>query len=320
MCTYNGAKFLQEQLDSIACQSRLPDELIIFDDGSSDTSISIIEKYVKNVSFTVHVHINKPNVGVIKNFEAAIKRCIGDLIVLADQDDVWKVEKLSCIEQVFWEFPNVGCVFSNADVTNSTLGTLGYDLWSVVGFTDNEQQKIATNKGFSILLRHNVVTGATMAFRANFREILLPIPIGWMHDEWIALILSAVTNIAAINKILISYRQHDNNQIGAVKKTVIAKSIKAQHRNFESEIQKYNDLLDRLVRPNIIKIDQSAISEIQKKISHLRVRLKLRGGLCKSFFFGLSELVCLRYKRYSNGSRSFFADVFFSESSTNDKD
>lgn len=95
MCTYNGSAFLQEQLDSIAAQTRLPDELVICDDGSSDSTVDIVERFAHGVSFRVQLFRNPQNLGSTRNFEQAMRLCTGDLIALSDQDDVWMPEKLA---------------------------------------------------------------------------------------------------------------------------------------------------------------------------------------------------------------------------------
>jgi glycosyltransferase involved in cell wall biosynthesis len=101
LCTYNGTQYLQEQLDSIAAQTKLPDELVICDDRSSDNTVEIIKLFSSKVSFPVHLHINEINLRTIKNFEKAISLCTGDIIVLSDQDDVWKPCKTERILRCF---------------------------------------------------------------------------------------------------------------------------------------------------------------------------------------------------------------------------
>src|SRR4029077_8380451 len=108
MCTYNGARFLPEQLESIAAQTRLPDELVVCDDGSADESAEIVRNFGKNAPFPVRLELNEKNLGATKNFEKAIGLCQGDLISLADQDDVWKPQKLSKLWLVFQENPGAG--------------------------------------------------------------------------------------------------------------------------------------------------------------------------------------------------------------------
>lgn len=87
MCTYNGEKYLREQLESIARQTLLPNELVVCDDCSSDETVEIIQDFSRNAPFSVRLMINENNLGFAKNFEKAITLCSGEIIVLSDQDD-----------------------------------------------------------------------------------------------------------------------------------------------------------------------------------------------------------------------------------------
>src|SRR5215207_2518174 len=94
LCTYNGEQYLQQQLDSFVAQSRPPDELVVCDDRSTDRTVPIVEDFAKRAPFRVELVINETNLGSTRNFEKAIGLCTGDIIFLADQDDVWLPEKL----------------------------------------------------------------------------------------------------------------------------------------------------------------------------------------------------------------------------------
>src|ERR671927_271278 len=100
MCTYNGARFVREQLASIAAQTRPPDELVVCDDCSTDATLECIREFARTAPFPVRVVENEKNAGSTKNFERAVELCEGDFIALADQDDVWLPEKLQRLEEV----------------------------------------------------------------------------------------------------------------------------------------------------------------------------------------------------------------------------
>src|ERR1043166_3411462 len=99
LCTYNGAAFLREQLESIAAQTRTPDELVISDDQSTDGTLRLIEEFAETAGFPVRVSVNESNLGTAKNFEKAISLCRGDVIMLSDQDDVWHSDRLESVER-----------------------------------------------------------------------------------------------------------------------------------------------------------------------------------------------------------------------------
>ena len=218
MSTYNGARYVREQLESIAGQIRLPDELVICDDCSTDDTPGVIESFAKRAPFPVRLHVNHTNVGARKSFERAIMRCNGDLIALCDQDDVWVPAKLLRSALALQEAPSVGLVFTDADVVDEHLRPLGYSLWESIDFSHEDREMFRHGRALDVLLAHNVVAGMTMVFRSVFRELVLPIlddhPF-WAHDGWIAAAIAAVTDIAFIDEALVLYRQHPGHQIGA---------------------------------------------------------------------------------------------------------
>ena len=111
MCTYNGAGFLQQQLDSLVNQTRKPDEIIICDDCSKDQSVAIAQYFAKqHPDITIRVVQNPQNLGYVKNFEKAISLCTQDIIFLCDQDDLWQPEKIENMVAVFDAEPAVGLV------------------------------------------------------------------------------------------------------------------------------------------------------------------------------------------------------------------
>ena len=215
LCTYNGEKFLAEQLKSIARQSRAPNELVVCDDGSSDLTLEILENFAEASRFPVRIFCNEKNLGSTKNFEKAISLCNGGIIALSDQDDVWLPEKLELIETEFLNNPHVHAVFTDARVVDASLQPLGFSLWKSINFDPPLQKAFSQGQGLSILTKGNVVTGATMAFRSVYRDLILPIPKIWVHDAWIAILLAAVAEISFIPGKLTLYRQHADNQIGA---------------------------------------------------------------------------------------------------------
>src|SRR5262249_18454629 len=95
LCTYHGASYVDAQVASLTRQTRLPDELIVCDDLSTDDTVSILERFARAAPFPVRIHVNEQTLRSTKNFEQAISLCSGDVIFLCDQDDVWEPEKLA---------------------------------------------------------------------------------------------------------------------------------------------------------------------------------------------------------------------------------
>src|SRR5688500_1591108 len=125
LASYNGERYIVEQLNSIALQTRLPDELIVSDDSSADATSAIVLDFAKRVPFAVRFQINNERLGSTRNFERAIRACNGDVIFLCDQDDVWYPEKIACIEERFINKHEVGAVFTDEDVVDENLCPYG---------------------------------------------------------------------------------------------------------------------------------------------------------------------------------------------------
>jgi glycosyltransferase involved in cell wall biosynthesis len=313
LCTYNGSKYLPDQLRSIAAQTRLPDELIIIDDQSADGTIEISEAFKNTANFPVQIAINPQNLGVTKNFERAISLCVGDIIVLSDQDDVWRPEKLSRILNEFSKFPEVGLVFSDAEMVDEGLNFLGCRLWERSGFHRAQQLQAVKGKLFSVLLQENCITGATMAFRSRFRQAILPIPASVVHDAWIGLIIAALAPAAIIPEPLIMYRNHENNQIGVQVwgfKQRLQRSFKSDANTFLQQAQKYELALERLSARVDSPLMPRSIKELIGKITHLKNRGQMRQKPMARFVLALQELLKLHYHHFSNGWASFAKDIF----------
>ena len=132
MCTYNGERYLAEQLNSLAAQIRLPAELVVSDDGLSDRTISVVEEFKRRAPFPVRVVQNRVNVGYRRNFEQAIRMCEGNYIALCDQDDRWYPHKLARLVEVMSADDQIGGVFSDGDLIGEAAEATGQTLWDMV--------------------------------------------------------------------------------------------------------------------------------------------------------------------------------------------
>src|SRR6478672_9070821 len=133
LCTFNGAAHLPDQLGSIAAQRRLPDELVVRDDASSDGTCGVIRAFAARVPFPVRFEVNAHRLGSTRNFDRAIAACSGEIIALCDQDDIWRDDKLRLLERRFQD-DSIGLVFSDADIVDAALIPAGERLWPSVGF------------------------------------------------------------------------------------------------------------------------------------------------------------------------------------------
>jgi len=314
LCTYNGSRFLFEQLQSIGSQSRPPDELIICDDRSSDSTVAIVKSFALEAPFPVRLEVNQNNLGSTKNFELAISRCRGDVIVLSDQDDVWHKDKLAQMERVLHRFPSVGAVFSDADVVDEQLTPMGYKLWDRYGFTRTRRRQLVAGRAFRVLLDQNAVTGATLAFRSWLKEWVMPIPDCWMHDAWVAAVTAAISDLSIIEDPLIQYRQHAQNQVGG-RKPPVSEFLRAVARDNTTFYQDYVNQL-KLLRQRLTDCSKlkrlDDLSLLDSRILHFEARARMPAQRLRRLHLALRELWTLRYFRHSNGSISLGKDLFLS--------
>jgi glycosyltransferase involved in cell wall biosynthesis len=317
LATYNGELYISELLESIANQTKLPDELVISDDSSTDSTLEIVNEFAQRMAFPVKVSINKERLGSTRNFEGAIRTCSGDIIFPCDQDDIWYKNKIERIIECFANNPETGAVFSDADVVDQNLNLLKGSLWKRLGITRQELANINTHKGaFKVIINRNMVTGTVMAFRAKYRENIVPIPKEWTHDYWIALIISTSSTLTPLPMPLIAYRQHAHNQIGAPE-TILKKISnggknkgKSFHTIYSSKAKAYRNILDYLMESSVSNTveGKNKMSLVKDRISFYNARLSLPNSHWKRLPIIWKEFISFRYQRYKS-SRHAIKDL-----------
>lgn len=216
LCTYNGETFIEEQLKSILEQTVPVTEIVIFDDASSDATISKIKKIDQKSPGIIRLFHNKSNVGFCENFEKALTECDGDYIFFSDQDDIWHCDKVEKIVLYLTKTGKYG-VFTNGDLIDrdgNKLGTTLFDTFIVNNFLSSTHDYPEL---FAMLcFNENFVTGATLAIKKEGKNIVLPFRTSESiyHDHYIALKLSAIGKLGYMNDCLISYRIHPGQQTG----------------------------------------------------------------------------------------------------------
>jgi glycosyltransferase involved in cell wall biosynthesis len=331
LCTYNGEKFLQQQLESIEQQVRKPDELVACDDCSGDGTLEILKAFREGASFPVHIHRNENNLGSTKNFEQVIGLCSGDIIALCDQDDIWKPIKLERLETALQANPEAGYVFSDAELVDENAQTMPNSLWASVGFRGEVRKRFEKGEQVRCFARQHIVTGATMAFRASVGRLAMPFPIdgNWIHDGWIALVASALGSYGVpLDEPLVAYRQHSNQQIGAPKPKAeeqkkqslleMYHELKRNHQYLFAEWEKryqrtlrLKEILVQMKNSHSSSVLESNLAYFQEFETHFRNRRKIltsknlgRYGLI------LQEAISGRYGQFSDSWRSIFRDLF----------
>ena len=275
--TYNGAVYLKEQLESIAAQTRIPDELVISDDQSTDHTLRLIEEFAATAGFPVRLSVNESNLGTAKNFEKAISLCCGDVILLSDQDDVWHSDKLQSVERIFKAKPQLSLVFSNAELVDETLRLFDETLFDLLNFDGRKQRLVKKGRALDVQLRENLVCGCTVAFRANLKELVLPISADGplVHDGWIVLLIAAVGEIDFINRPLVKYRQHSGQQCRASKTSSWHEIMTSSKIDRACRVRQANQLNEAFERLAAFGLSQAKERQLREMIVHLHERAGL---------------------------------------------
>ena len=197
MATYNGAKYLSDQINSVLCQLDEMDELIISDDGSTDGTIEIITSYMDS---RIKLYRNNAHCYTL-NFENALRHAHGDYVFLCDQDDIWKPNKMNTMLKYLQQYD---FVVSDAEVVNQDL--------DVISLSRNTQFHI--KNGFLRNLFKSYYLGCCMAFNRKVLDAVLPFPDDHelcKHDHWIALLSELCFKTYVCDEVLMQYRRHGNN-------------------------------------------------------------------------------------------------------------
>lgn len=212
ICTYNGEKFIKEQLESILNQTKGIEEIIVCDDGSTDGTLAIVKKVFSENEFTRYQIFGPQQTrGVAANFLRGMKASKGDYVFCCDQDDVWLRDKVSIFAKAI-ESSNKQLYFSDGYIVESDLSRRGYSLWDSLNFSIKLLEK---KPMLDILLNRCVVTGAAMAVSRELINQIDEIPDCWLHDGWFAAVAACNESIQAIDKKTFLYRQHGGNVVGA---------------------------------------------------------------------------------------------------------
>lgn len=217
MATYNGSAFLREQLNSLISQTIIPDEIVIVDDASTDETRVLIDQFSKTSPATVRVYHNTVNKGVIESFGAALPHCNGDIIFFSDQDDVWHEGKIAHHLEKYECHPDAGFVFSNSRLVSEDGAAALGQLWDIKPVDVDDWVAMSEIERLLVLIRHRIVYGHALSFRACYKELILPFGCyEFTHDVWISIVLTALGHGGVMDAAtLVDYRQHKHQVAGA---------------------------------------------------------------------------------------------------------
>jgi glycosyltransferase involved in cell wall biosynthesis len=310
LCTYNGERFLAEQLASIRRQTRVPEEVVIRDDRSTDGTARIVEAFARDYSGTVDFAVNPRRLGVTANFEAALAATTGELILLSDQDDVWFPERVASALHAFEADPELFLLFADARLVDAGGRPLGSTVLQALGVSAAERRLFRSGRAFDVLAKRSMALGASSCLRRTVLRDALPIPSSWMHDEWVALIAAARGRVRCVEDPVIDYRQHDANVTDRPPMSLreLWVAVFRPRRDFRIDmVERVASLGARLQAMNAPREHLALCAE---KLQHVRIRGSLPPLRPMRVVPILREAWTGRYRRCSTGWRAILVDLF----------
>lgn len=270
LCTYNGERFLREQLDSIIHQTYSRLELIAVDDCSSDSTLNILNEYAAKHSF-IKVHKNEVNLGYIRNFEKALQLCSGDFIALSDQDDIWQLDK---IEKLVNAIGDNLMIYHDSEFVDQHGHSLNKKMSDIMNlYRGNEPEAF---------IFFNCISGHSVLMKKELRDEILPFPNAYFHDWWMAYVACNLGSIDYLNEALVKYRQHETTDTNILKiernRTSLKRLSSNQKQNKKIQWLRSCAEYPKNKRPELI----NAIYDEVVKSSEGYISLKLAGLVYKN--------------------------------------
>tara|TARA_B100001059_G_scaffold235194_1_gene280060 strand:- start:1634 stop:2590 length:957 start_codon:yes stop_codon:yes gene_type:complete len=281
IASYNGQKYIEEQIQSILNQSVLPNEIVVSDDNSNDKTIEILKLIKEKSKININIIQNSLNKGYTKNFERAVKRCSGDLILLSDQDDYWLPEKIKTIVSEF-KLSKLFLYLNNTLISDEFLKSTEISkLDQVISLYGNSD---------------NFVPGCCMSIDNKLKNIFLPFPSDLMsYDQWINFVSISINSKKIIEESLQYYRLHKNNtssfEANNLKKLNFyhyLKNIFRRIKNNSKDIELSKQIECAKIVLNRLKLFKNQIENFNKLYISCKkkiISLKFRDKMIKSNFF-----------------------------------
>jgi glycosyltransferase involved in cell wall biosynthesis len=319
LCTCNGAAFIEQQIDTICRQTLPAAEIVLRDDASDDDTVARAlaawercRREIPQATPELRIGVHARRLGVTQNFASALAECGEDLIALSDQDDIWHPNRLARLVARMHGQPDTLLLHGNARLIDAAGRPLGITLFEALALSDAEREAIARGREFDVLLDRNVVTGAATILRRSLLATALPIPLHWLHDEWLGAIAAALGAVDVEEELLLDYRQHSGNQIGAERETfgaAVRRAVRPRGNWHTHRLARAQELEARL-QSLVPSVPAAVIDAVRQKVAHHRVRASLPRSRVRRPVPILREWATGRYRRFGRGIRGIIKDLF----------
>jgi len=289
MASYNGAKYIAEQLDSIVAQTYGVIEIVVVDDGSTDNTIEIIKAYQQKNPF-IKLFINSRNSGVTKTFEEAVRNCNGYYIALCDQDDIWELDK---IEILVAEIGQHDAVYANSLLVDANGESLGKSFTTIMN--------MKTYYSGAPFLLSNSVPGHSILMKSSFAQSILPFPPNMLFDLWIGFCAAGNNGIKFVDKTLVKYRQHESNAVGT-RDSKNKKPKQPVQKQFEDKLAELQTLATAPIK------DEKTKAILKQMIYYFHRKWSLGRSL---FFFSHFNEILVSKKKPLYRKKLFCIKMFF---------
>lgn len=288
LATYNGEKYLQQQLDSILKQDYPNIEIIVTDDCSSDTTFRVLQEYASKYA-CIRIYSNENNLGINKNFEKGLLLARGEYIAISDQDDIWKEEKISTLVK---ELENHTMIYHDSELIDPDGLSLNKKLSNLDIFTsfNNCLQFTIANR----------VPGHAMLFKKTLIAQCIPFPENIFYDHWLAFVATFNTKIKFTNHVLVLYRQHENNLSGSKVKS--RKNRKKKDKLTENQLSKERIQLFYEKCPSTLIKEKKALGDLLNSYRNYAIGNNFQRMIT---FFRYNNTI-LSHKKYSKMRKWLF--------------
>ncbi len=282
MASYNGEKYIREQLDSIRAQTRPADELIVVDDCSTDGTIRILKEYrEEHPGFPIHIYRNRTNLGYMKNFRAAARLTVGDLVLFCDQDDIWMEEKIETLAGIMEEHAEILAAASSFDLIDGEGKPFFQEKregWCNNNLYHREVKEDAlVQVPLTDLLLHNFCQGCAEIMRRSVVDEFVKEYRGRIPHDWFANLIAAHEGgLYFYNHPLFQYRIHEHNALGLAPKVSWKQKLAPEIRTLDAR-QSRNVLLElHRIAPEMFdrKSQDAAAREAQDQKDFIQDYLK----------------------------------------------